>query len=291
MTIRDAMTASKLRADGTNASQRATMQFLLDRFRRIPTHWIDGIKPSNGTDATNDIDFSAGMALSSNGFCIPIDATSKRLDATFALGGSASSPVGGLASALTVSNTSYHAHALFNPENGLSDVGFDTSVTATNLLADSVAVNAGLTEYCRVFSFYRTAGANVVFTAREIAGGGLEVLLAAGVQDVSVNNPGVAAVSYTLSVPLGVKLDALGVLFSNRSLAGVAHILLTSLDQTDSTPSLTNFTNRNQGLDSQSTRFGERTNTSGQVRLRTDASDANLNWRINTRGWIDERVA
>lgn len=263
----------------------------LSEYNRRPLvgyNFIAGMVPSNGTDATNDIDFTAGACVSNNGNVFPVSATTKRLDATFAAGTNA----GGLAAGLSVSNTTYHAYALWGPKTRNSDVGFDTSLTAANLIADGVAVKLGLTEYRRIFSFYRTGGANVLFNAVERAGGGLEVLLLVPVQDVAVGNPGTTAILYPLSVPLGIKVSALiSVRISGVFVATIFHVLVTSPDQTNSAAS-SSVRTLSLGDTGEEWIYGEwRTDTSRQIRMDAETSDANFAWNVQTRGWIDHRVS
>jgi len=222
---------------------RTTLRSLVEHNRRplLGTNYIAGGVPSNAADAANDISFTAGACTSQNGYLMPIPAYTKQLDVAFALG----TGVGGLATG-AVSNTTYHAFALFAPTRNVSDIGFDTSLTAANLFANSIVSGAKMTEYRRIFSFYRAAGANVLFTARE-SSGGVDVTLAAPAQDVSRANPGVNSVAETLSsVPSGFALEAKGIafLYDNTNTARANELLVTELTQTDTEPSGSIFTAR-----------------------------------------------
>ena len=251
-------------------------------------NFISGAVPSNAADATNDVSFTAGACVSNSGNLFPIAATTKQIDATFARG----SGVGGLAAGLSVTNTTYHAFALFGPKTKNQDVGFDTSITAANLIADSIAVKSGLTEYRRIFSFVRIAGVNQGISAREISGGGLKVDLKIPVNAWSNSTPGTAAVTITLAnCPTGVIVNAR---FGWRITAtsGIAvNGLTTPLATTDTLPS-TIVNNASGALDLNGlivvgSEQAVDTNTSAQIRYRLDVSAENIGTLM---GWIDDRI-
>ena len=72
----------------------------------------------------------------------------KRLDATWAAG----SGNGGRSSSVSLTNTTYHVHLI--RVGGTDDIGFDTSPTAANLIADHAA-----THYRCIGSILRESGA------------------------------------------------------------------------------------------------------------------------------------
>jgi hypothetical protein len=115
---------------------------------------------NNATDANNDIDFSAGNFIVSDGSAqgIASSVEVKRLDATWAAGNNA----GGLAAGLTKTNSTwYHCFKLLNPTTGATGSGFDTSVSAANLLADSAVISAGFTKFKRIGSVYVNSSGNI----------------------------------------------------------------------------------------------------------------------------------
>jgi hypothetical protein len=126
----------------------------------LPLGFIDGLILSNNAgDANNDIDISVGD-------CDPADHTyaitlatsiTKQIDAGWAEGTAA----GGRASGVSLStNTWYHVFVLSKNDGTTStDAGFDTSTSATNLLATAAVVSAGYTKYRRIGSV-RTDGSS-----------------------------------------------------------------------------------------------------------------------------------
>ncbi len=83
-----------------------------------------------------------------NGLDIVLDAPiTKQLNATFALGDAA----GGRATGVPLSiATPYHVFLIYNNTTGVTDMGFDTSVVATNLLASG----PGFTHFRRIWSVH-----------------------------------------------------------------------------------------------------------------------------------------
>ena len=115
---------------------------------------------NNATDANNDIDFSAGNFIvsdgSAQGYAASIE--TKRLDATWAAGNNA----GGLAAGLTKTNLLwYHCFKLLNPTTGVTGSGYDTSVNATNLLADAAVISAGFTKYAWRNAIFVNSSGNI----------------------------------------------------------------------------------------------------------------------------------
>ncbi len=112
---------------------------------------------ANGTDAEHDIDFSAGIIMDSAGD-EPIELTSvltKRVDANWVAGNDA----GGFPSGLTIAaDTTYHLFVIKDVTNNLVDAGFDTSLTATNLLTDA----SDYTKYRRIASIKTDASSNFI---------------------------------------------------------------------------------------------------------------------------------
>lgn len=117
------------------------------------------------------------------------------------------------------------------------------------------------------------------------------------VADVSVANPGTAAVTRTLTVPTGVRVEAR---LSVGTLATAAAdfcpaVYVSDLSVADVTPNLSAaFTNETYVAASPSavaggSEAGVFTNTSAQVRSRCQLSTAGLTFTILTRGWRDTR--
>lgn len=121
----------------------------------LPRSYIAGLKLSNnGTDGDHDIDIAVGECRdAADGADIALTAITKRLDATWVAG----TGNGGLSSSLTApaNNTWYHVHAII--VSGSADVGFDTSITAANLVSDHSA-----TSYRRIGSVLTNGSGNII---------------------------------------------------------------------------------------------------------------------------------
>jgi hypothetical protein len=260
----------------------------------MPKGHLHGLVRSNDAgDTAQDINVTAGEAQdTANGNNITLASEiTKKTDATWAAGDDA----GGMASGVSLTNgMTLHVHVILNPTSGAVDVGFDSSVTAANLLADAVVVAAGFTKYRRIGSIVLTAGATTVRNFTQYPGG--EFWPDVPVLDVSATNPGTSAVTETLaSVPTGVKMKAIMNVFLDGG-ANACQAYLSSLDTTDAAPSdsvaplgAVGFidTGANDG-------FGVGhievwTNTSAQIRSRLVASDSSTRLEIVTLGWVDPR--
>lgn len=184
-------------------------------------------------------------------------------------------------SASALSNTTWHSFAIGSP--GLpSDILFHDSVTQSSVIA---ALPAGYTAYRRVGSIIRSGGAILGVTQL-----GDRFRHKIPIADISATNPGTSAVSRTLTVPLGIVTLAEVSVKTAASATGF-YLLLSSLDETDTVPSIAAFTfdNANFSNSNQSGTVYIKTNTSAQVRSRVESSDANVTLVMVTRGWIDDR--
>jgi len=244
--------------------------------------YLAGLTTSNGTDAVNDIDIAVGIARNNtnDGDLLLAAASGKQIDASWVSGGTPETPLGGLSSSLTLTNdTWYHIHLIL--VGGAVEVGFDTSVTAANLVTDHTA-----TKFRRIGSVRRGTATNIAFTQL-----GDEFLWDVPVSDYDAPNPGTAEVLRTLTVPTGVAVWAKHVFYHNDgSPVAVGNGLVTSPDQANTAPSGTiHHTQVDVDFETATVEAVTRTNTSGQIRTRLDASDAGVLLRGTTLGWIDRR--
>ncbi len=264
------------------AADGATGGFLKDDdLDDIASGYLYGMTLSNnGTDATNDIDVASGKCVDSTAVRkLSGGAMTKQLDAAWASGTNA----GGRMSAAAIANTTYHVFAILKDSDNTVDYGFDVSATAPTM-------PTGYTYFRRIGSVIRASGALLGFSQR-----GDEFLLNVPVRDFNATDPGASAVLRVLTVPLGIKVSALLThhlidLTSTTATLG----LLTSPDQTDTTPSTTVFNFRTDvagatGFISCTAEIPTRTDTSGQVRTRLSQSSADHIEAGVTRGWIDTR--
>lgn len=109
--------------------------------------------------------------------------------------------------------------------------------------------------------------------------------------DVNDVDPGVAAVLRTLTVPPGVNVFALFNAFVQKTSAGATHALFTDPATGDTSAAVTGSTPIVEGGSIQGgfAALSVRTDTSGRVRSRLFASDANTTLVVTTLGWLDRR--
>lgn len=182
----------------------------------------------NGADPDRDIDFASGVASAASGL-VYLHASSgmtKRLDAVWASGTNA----GGRASATSLSSSTWYHCFVVNDVSGNVDFGFDTSATATNLLADT-----GGTNYQLIGSILTDGSSNIVdFVQR-----GNWFYWNTPKLDVSVSSAPVTGsrTLYALSTPPDVRtlVQVRTVMLRN----GTSLVLLTNPDEADADPSLT----------------------------------------------------
>jgi hypothetical protein len=262
-----------LKSDGTDATWAASTSAL-------PRGYIDGlITANNATDATNDIDFAEGVARDyTNTVDMTGTAMTKRLDADFAEGTG-----NGMRYTTAITDTTYHLF-LIGKVDGTTDYFAYTGVDPTAVLP------SGYVYFRRVASILREGGAIVPYIQKNDKFSRKVPIASVA----AITSPGTSAVSRTLHVPIGIKVDAIISAAAARGGGGLGNtILITSLDQTDTAPSSTlNHidVSATAVTDHRSTYQDEVcTNTSAQIRTRHSASDANLVFSIYVNGWVDTR--
>lgn len=278
-------------------SSVSTIQSEIAQIQDSVAGYITGCIPSNGTDATNDINFSAGFVFDgTRGYTV--GAQTKRADANWAAG----TGNGGKASGASAWGAAdWHLFVLLNPTTGATDFGFDTSLTGANLITD--ATSAGFTVARRVSSLRTSAAAWPLVSARETAFGVVEYLLKTPVFQFSKAWGGADnnAQTGTLSdVPGGIQVNAiLGWQFYDATPSGGSAILITSLDQTDTAPDgavgSTVCTFRLAQTDGTIDACASgvvvtRTSTSRTLRYRTAGSTADHSTGACLIGWEDSRL-
>lgn len=201
-----------------------------------------GVIVSNGTDATNDIDFSAGVRRNStNAYTIVAGAMTKRADATWAAG----TGNGGMASGVTWAANDFHLFLLGKSTDPTAhDYIFDTSLTCANGLADAAVITAGFDIYKRVSSLRTASAAWPLISAREIATGLIEYLLKTPVFQLEKDwsgNDDTAQTGTLGAVPGGIQVTAvLNVVFTDTTASSQSGMLVTSIDQSDTSGSVVN---------------------------------------------------
>lgn len=138
---------------GTPADRKIQMGTL---FGTMAQNYRSGLYISNNaTDATNDIDISAGVASDSgNAYLMVLSSTLvKRLDAAWAVG----TNQGGLDTG-SIANTTYYVWLIRRPDTGVVDALFSTSST-------SPTMPTNYTQKRLIGTFVRSGGAITAFTA------------------------------------------------------------------------------------------------------------------------------
>lgn len=247
----------------------------------VPRGYLFGMTLSNGSiDPYNDIDIAAGECASSDALAadralLSPGAMTKRLDATW----SAGTNQGGRSSSVALGNTTYHVFAI--RVGTTDDIGFDTNVTANNLVADH-----DVTHYRRIGSITRTFGYIPGFLQV-----GDRFTLELPVLDVQVTAPGTSAAYRTLSVAAGVKVLAIVSVSLTGHATAVNRALLTDPDQDDANPTSIGgqvLTAAGAASRDESVCYVY-TDTLGRIRSRCVASDGGVILYITTHGWIDTR--
>lgn len=261
--------------DGVNYSSAVSPA---SRISLLPRGYLAGLQTSIGTDTDHDIDIAVGEcrdAADTADLAITSILT-KQIDASWAAGSGA----GGMANGVSLSTATWYNLFLVDTDAGGVDAGFDTDIAATNLLATS---GVG-TVYRRIGSVLTDSSSNILAYVQV----GDRFMWGAAAADVSVSNQSTAAVSRTLSVPLGVKVDVRLLLFVDKVAGGILAVYLSSLDQDDQAPNTsTFFTARSVGSNNDAGGQVEvMSNTSSQVRTRSTSASTVLN--ISTLGWRDD---
>lgn len=175
---------------------------------------------NNVTDADHDIDISLGECSDITGV-LNIKTTGtfvKRIDANWAEG----TGNGGFPSGLALAaSTAYYVFAIVKSDDSV-DFGFDTSLTAANLLTDASAY----TSYRRIGSI-RTDSSENILAMYEIPGlgGGKHVYYADAISDLNIENPTTGSEqTLATSVPPGISVIGMYTVF-NREIAGTGGVL------------------------------------------------------------------
>lgn len=247
----------------------------------IPRGYIDGMITSNGTDADHDIDISAGVCRSSdNALTLSLAAgITKRIDSNW----SAGTGNGGFPSALSLSNDTWYHVFIIGKADGTTDAGYDSDITATNLLADATDYIA----YRRIGSVLTDGSANILLYLQT----GDRFEFVAIVSDYSAVSLGAASL-LTLTTPIDVKVKMFGELYSsvtdttndNR----YAGIWDADLGATSNRYFLRVYTINTNNING-STYVESMTNTSSQVYIAGSGWSGSETVYLYTHGWVDLR--
>lgn len=245
--------------------------------------YIDGLILSNdATDPAKDIGIATGVARddSDSANLSLASALVKQLDASWAVGTNA----GALDGTETVpgtpdASTWYHIWIIRRSDTGVVDILASESATAPTMPTN-------YDQKRRIGAVLFDATPDIItFTQFDD-----EFIWDVPVLDYNTPNPGTSATTRTLTVPTGLVLRAVHFVTLYEISINIRYGLVTSLDQTDSIPSVSRFNiGDHNGSNATPVSFRIKTNTSGQIRTRVDGSDANLTLKGLTAGWIDPR--
>lgn len=228
---------------------------------------------NNATDASHDIDIAVGEATDAAVTTLMqlTSALTKQIDATWAAGTNA----GGLSSSLTApaNSTWYHVHLI--KVSGSVDVGFDTSITAANLVTDHSA-----TAYRRIGSVLTDGSANIIAFIQS----GDDFLWTTPVLDIDIATPSTTLhTPIALTIPPGVRSMVRANIFF-----GALGVYVSSVGQTDQAPATT-------ATPLASVYDGANAN-GGYIEVLSDTAKAiqyrclsNTNFRLATIGYRDSR--
>jgi len=260
-------TTNFLRADGTWAAPAGSGLTVLRSY-------LAGLGLSMASNTV--VGIAAGVAAdSANAVMMTLSAFQKSTAGAWTSG----SGNNGMGNGLTIANSTWY-HVILANNGGTPDVYLDTSATGAN-------IPTGITDtkVRRIGSFLTDGSAHIIAFSQN----GDEFLWNVPVGDVNVTNLGTAATSYTLSVPLGVVVNAIGNLKASQALAG--NVMLASslavASQAADTPTGNEQVSIVTAAQPASSTFNIRTNTSSQIRA--IASGANTTLQVATWGWIDRR--
>lgn len=189
--------------------------------------YIDGLILSNDTDTDHDISMSIGICRNKTD-TLPIQliaAIVKQIDVNWAEG----TNDGGFPSGLSLTlDTWYHFYIIMSADGTKVDAGFDTSLTATNLLADATDYSL----YKRVGSVLTDGSSNII----EFNQYGDEFLWKNPPLDLNALALALnTSQTPTLSIPLGVK-TLVNFNFYNSNTSQNRGLYFSSPDVDDETP-------------------------------------------------------
>jgi len=237
----------------------------------VPRGFIDGlILANNATDASNDIDVSAGMATDSTNAAVMTlaAAITKRLDAAWAVG----TNQGGLDTGAKAANTWYYLHLIQRPDTGVVDVIFSTSAT-------SPTMPTSYTRRRRIGAVLTNGSSNIIAFSQR----GDRFEWTTFQTDLSTASPATTITAVTVSVPPLAGLTWYGGLFFAKTTNSTYVRLQGSAGSAYATGALVDAA----GVGQQTFVF-----LSCDNRQISYSADSAANWsvlQLITRGWFDLR--
>jgi hypothetical protein len=190
---------------------------------------------------------------------------------------------GGLDTGTIANNTWYHFHLIRRPDTGVVDVLLSLSATSPTLPTN-------YTQFRRIGAGRTNGSAQwIQFLQR-----GDEFIWFSPILDVDITNEPTTGTLRTMSVPTGVKVQAL--MNARQDPTGAStDVYFSDPDTTDLAPSqtaapLSSFSARaGVGTPIPTAQIRCTTNTSAQIRTRHSNGSASNSFRVATYGWIDTR--
>jgi hypothetical protein len=266
-------------SDGTNWRVAGTAASLSSEVR-LSRGYIDGLTLELDADTAHDIKVNVGVARdAADGTNLSLTASFvKQIDANWAEGTAA----GGFPSGLTLTADTWYHFFIIKKSDSTIDGGFDTSVTAANLLTDATSY----TEYRRLGSVLTDSSSNI--TAFTQIGDFFQW------DDPPLDVSGVAqsttAVTRTMSCPPGGKF---GLLLNAQIVANsTTHVraFISSLDQTDAAPGSTAAPGASIGMQAPVGATGP-DNTDGNMSVVAVFSNTSSQIRTRANGSCDLYIA
>lgn len=232
---------------------------------------------NNATDATNDIDATAGWFNFDDGSGQAYySGGTGQLDIVFGTNN-------GMLDAGTIANTTYHIFLIHNPTTTVSKLLASTNVS-------SPTMPSGYTKKARIGSIIRASGAILAFEQfeKKFILGGTKIV------DRAISAPPTTASNQTVTAPAGISTRAVSLIECEpNSATGSTFLIIEPTTHTSTTPTSTNHTlfvwHQSGGPNSLSTQIETKTNTNSQILINANISTSH-NLRIIAVGWIDYQL-
>ncbi len=259
----------------TSASAAAAAAALAGALRG----YIGGLTLSNDAANPNTVlDIAPGMATSDDeSVLIQLPSAFTKALSAWAVG----TGKGGLDTGVVAANTGYHVFLIERIDTGVVDVLFSLSATAPTM-------PSGYTKKRRIGWIKTNASSQIVAFSQN----GDEFIWAAPTLDVNALGVVTTPSLTTMSVPLGIKVNAIIrglVLIAAGATSGA--FLINSPDETSTGADIPSSNITLNVAAGENLAFGQmsvRTNTSGQIRM-VSGTTSNIAVTVVTVGWIDTR--
>ena len=268
-----------------NSTKLATTAF--SAHRTSQKGYIFGLTLSNGTDTTNDINVSSGVCADSTGvYLMTVTDIGKQIDAAWATAGTAASPTGGFPGGISLTNDTWYRFFIIGKTDGTVNAGFDTSSTATNLLAAAT----GYTLYRQIGWIRRATGANKLFWQN-----GDIFIYDSPVSDFSSQTPASTTETKTVSIPPS-STGVLSVYFINADATNSSnqYLKIRTASETSAAASSTDFDfvqsrDVTNYVSAASGKISVPVNASSQVKVSVSSASNKCDYSILSTGWVDNR--